>query len=217
MRDALVVFAVAAVMLALASPSQSSVKPLPADVQTQLEEARVWRPGCPVPLSHLRLLTVTRWDFDGRKRTGQLVVDKAVAQPLRQVFRKLYELHFPIRHLSIDDAYGPVGKRPTDGDISGSFECRPAAPSPCARGRGTGSWSNHAYGLAVDLNPIENPYVGCGESHDRRAKRYRDRRIHRRGTVTQQVVAAFRSIGWGWGGSWTGDTKDYMHFSSTGH
>jgi hypothetical protein len=75
----------------------------------------------------------------------------------------------------------------------------------------------HAYGLAVDVNPGENPYVGCGQSSDPRAKRYRDRSHHRRGMVTRRAVKAFRSIGWGWGGSWTGNTKDYMHFSSSGH
>ncbi len=75
----------------------------------------------------------------------------------------------------------------------------------------------HAYGLAVDLNPVENPYVGCGQSRDPAAKKYFNRSIHRRGMVTKAVIRAFRSIGWGWGGSWTGDTKDYMHFSSSGH
>jgi len=75
----------------------------------------------------------------------------------------------------------------------------------------------HAYGLAVDINPVENPYVGCGQSRDPRAKPYFDRSRHRRGMVTQKSIAAFKSAGWGWGGSWTGSTKDYMHFSSTGH
>jgi hypothetical protein len=75
----------------------------------------------------------------------------------------------------------------------------------------------HAYGLAVDLNPVENPYVGCGQSRNPRARRYRDRSRHRRGMVTARVVKAFRSIGWGWGGSWPGNTKDYMHFSASGH
>jgi hypothetical protein len=131
------------------------------------------------------------------------------------VFRKLYALNFPIRHMSFADVYGP--SPPKDGDLSGSFECREAVPSPCDGGTGTGSWSMHAYGLAVDLNPGENPYVGCGQSRDPRTRKYFDRSIHRRGMVTRKVIAAFRSIGWGWGGSWSGDTKDYMHFSSSGH
>jgi D-alanyl-D-alanine carboxypeptidase len=210
------VVALPAVLLALA-PYQSSIEPLPRPVQKQLKQGGYWHKGCPVALSDLRLLTVTHRGWRGRTRTGQLVVNERAARPLARVFRQLYRLHFPIRHLRLDDAYGPRRVRPRDGDISGSFECRQAVPSPCAGGRGTGSWSMHAYGLAVDLNPRENPYVGCGQSRDPTARRYRDRSRHRPGMVTPRVVAAFASIGWGWGGSWTGDTKDYMHFSSTGH
>lgn len=206
-----------AVLLALAPPFQSSVHPLPPPVQKQLKSAGVWHRGCPVALSGLRVLTVTHRDFGGRPQTGQLVVNARAAGPLSRVFRTLYALHFPIRHMSLADAYGPVSGRPRDGDVSGSFECREAVPSPCTGGRGTGSWSMHAYGLAVDLNPVENPYVGCGRSRDPSARTYRDRSRHRRGMVTARVVEAFRSAGWGWGGSWAGNTKDYMHFSATGH
>jgi uncharacterized protein YjlB len=88
-------------------------------------------------------------------------------------------------------------------------------PSPC--GSGTGNWSQHAYGLAVDINPIENPYTGCGRTRERASIPYLNRSRIRPGMVTAAVVRAFRSIGWGWGGSWSGSTKDYMHFSSTGH
>ena len=133
------------------------------------------------------------------------------------MFRRLYSLHFPIRHLSITAAYGSRRSRPADGDMSGSFECREAVPSPCVGGMGTGSWSEHAYGEAVDLNPVENPYVGCGQSRDPKTRPYFNRSRHRRGMVTAAVVRAFRSIGWGWGGSWAGSTKDYMHFSASGH
>jgi hypothetical protein len=210
-------FALPAVLVALAPSFQYSIEPLPRPVQRQLKTAHVWQKGCPVPLSGLRLLTVSHHDFRGHSRTGQLVVNRAAAPPLARVFRKLYALHFPIRHMRLDDAYGPRRDRPRDGDVSGSFECREAVPSPCTGGRGTGSWSMHAYGLAVDLNPVENPYVGCGQSRDPSAARYRDRSRHRRGMVTRRVVRAFASIGWGWGGAWSGNTKDYMHFSSTGH
>jgi D-alanyl-D-alanine carboxypeptidase-like protein len=208
-------FAVPAALLALA-PFHSSIEPLPRPVQAQLKAGGVWQRGCPVPLSDLRLLTVSHRGWRGKTRTGQLIVNERAARPLARVFRQLYALHFPIRHMRLADAYGPRRDRPRDGDVSGSFECRQAVPSPCTGGRGTGSWSMHAYGLAVDLNPVENPYVGCGQSRDPRARRYRDRAEHRRGMVTRRVVRAFGSIGWGWGGSWTGNTKDYMHFSSSG-
>jgi hypothetical protein len=192
---------------------ESSVKPLPAPLEQRLE-ARFWKPGCPVPLSDLRLLTVTHWGFDGREHTGQLVVHRDSAKQLATVFRKLHALKFPIRHMRLDDMYGPRRGRPADNDISGAFHCRRAVPSPC--GTGSGNWSNHAYGHAIDLNPNENPYVGCGAVHDPRSAPYVDRTPLKKGMVTPAVVRAFESIGWGWGGAWTGDTKDYMHFSTTG-
>jgi hypothetical protein len=119
--------------------------------------------------------------------------------------------------MRLTDAYGPKRLRPADGDVTDSFECRQAVPSPCSGGTGTGSWSEHAYGLAVDVNPIENPYVGCGRTRERASLRYLNRSRLRRGMVTTRVVADFRSVGWGWGGSWAGSTKDYMHFSASGH
>jgi D-alanyl-D-alanine carboxypeptidase len=194
----------------------TSIQPLSPAVKAELT-GKYWHQGCPVPLSGLRVLTVTYWGFDGAEHTGQLVVNEHAAAPLGHVFRRLYELRFPIRHLSLSDAYGPARSQPKDGDVSGSFECRQAVPSPCTGGTGTGHWSEHAYGEAVDLNPLENPYVGCGMTRDKTARRYMDRSHHRPGMVTPAVVAAFRSIGWGWGGSWSGSTKDYMHFSATGH
>jgi hypothetical protein len=197
-------------------PFHASVKPLSASVQADLKRG-VWHQGCPVPLSGLRLLTVSYHGFDGRTHTGNLVVNRSAAAPLARVFRKLYGLHFPIHHMAFADAYGPPSSRPADNDISGSFECREAVPSPCIGGNGTGSWSEHAYGEAVDLNPGENPYVGCGQSRDPATQPYFNRSRHRRGMVTPAVVRAFRSIGWGWGGSWAGSTKDYMHFSASGH
>ena len=195
---------------------RSSVRALPAPLRAQLRNG-YWHAGCPASLSELRLLTVTHWGFDGEPHSGQLVVSGSSAVALQSVFRRLYELRWPIRHMQLQDMYGPARGRPKDNDISGSFHCRQAVPSPCTGGTRSGHWSNHAYGLAIDLNPSENPYVGCGMSHDPSTRRFMDRSPLRRGMVTPAVVAAFRSIGWGWGGSWSGSTKDYMHFSYNGH
>jgi hypothetical protein len=210
--------ALPAVLAVLApSASQASIRPLPSPVQKQLKDGGFWQKGCPVGLSNLRLLTVTHRDFQGRDQTGQLIVNKTAARALESVFRQLHELRFPIRHMRLADAYGPVRDRPRDNDVSASFACRKAVPSPCPGAGGPRSRSNHADGLAVDLNPIENPYVGCGQTRDPRTMPYRDRSRHRRGMVTRRVIKAFASIGWGWGGAWTGNTKDYMHFSVNGH
>ena len=195
---------------------ESSVRELPAPLEASLEKTNSWHAGCPAGLSDLRLLTVTHWDWEGRPRTGQLVVHEDVAQSLRQVFKRLYQLRFPIRHMRLADMYGPRRARPEDGDITGSFRCRQSVPSPCVGGNASGRWSNHAYGYAIDINPVENPYVGCGQTRDPTSVRYMDRSRLRKGMVTPAVVRAFRSIGWGWGGDWSGETKDYMHFSVNG-
>src|ERR671924_477529 len=131
-----------------------SIQPLPPPLRNQIAAHR-WHQGCPVPLSRLRVLTVSYWGFDGRTYTGRLVVNQTAAAPLLAVFRRLYGLHFAIRRMQ------PVLN---SGDVTSSFDCRAAAPSPCPGTKATGHWSMHAYGLAVDVNPIENPYAGCGRS-----------------------------------------------------
>jgi hypothetical protein len=193
------------------------IAPLPRALEGQLEARRFWHPGCPVSRADLRLLTVPYWGFDRHVHAGELIVNARAASPLGTVFKKLYRLRFPIRHMTIPEFYGPRTMHPADGDPTASFECRQAVPSPCSGGTGTGSWSMHAYGLAVDVNPVENPYVGCGQTRDQATRPYRDRSRQRRGMVTSGVIEAFRSVGWRWGGSWSGNTKDYMHFSATGH
>jgi hypothetical protein len=211
-------FVVASVAAALSVQAfHASSQPLPAPVRRMVVASHHWYPKCPVPLSGLRVLTVTYWGWDGRPHTGQIVTNANAVAPLTTVFRKLYALHFPIHHMQLGDEYGPPSSVPRDGDVTYSMSCRQAVPSPCSGGTGTGSWSMHAYGDAIDINPVENPYVGCGQTRDKTAVSFMKRTPLRRGMVTPAVYAAFRSVGWGWGGSWYGSTKDYMHFSSTGH
>ena len=211
---------VLALSLLLALPHSgfhSSIEPVPNSVKAQMKAHGFFHSNCPVAMSQLRVLTVTIRGFDSHNHTGQLVVNASAAAPLAKVFHQLYRLHFPIRHMQLIQMYGPKSAIPADDDVSGAFDCRQAVPSPCVGGNGTGSWSMHAYGLAVDINPRENPYVGCGQSRDPATRPYFNRSRHRPGMVTGRVVSAFRSIGWGWGGAWAGSTKDYMHFSSSGH
>ena len=217
MTRALFVVALAVALHAPPEPRfDASVHPLSASNRADLKRIGSWRPVCPVPMSRLRLLSVTYWGFDRRTHTGQIVVNERAAHPLKKVFRRLFELRFPIRHMRFKDQYSLVSSRPDDIDISGSFDCGKAKPSPCSPGAATG-WSNHAYGLAIDLNPVENPYTCGGRAFHPESEPYMDRSRLRKGMVTPEVVRAFRSIGWGWGGDWTGPTKDYTHFSVTGH
>jgi D-alanyl-D-alanine carboxypeptidase-like protein len=168
-----------------------------------------WRPGCPVPLSDLRLLMLTYRGFDGGVHTGKLVANKDAAATLVAVFRRLYVAGFPIRRMRRVDAYGGDDYRSIEADNTSAFNCRAAT--------GSAHWSQHAYGRAIDVNPIENPYVSGGTTSHPASRPYLDRSRHRPGMAYEGglLVESFRAAGWGWGGTWTG-IKDYQHFSSNG-
>jgi hypothetical protein len=195
----------------------ASVKPLPPPVRAEIS-GRFWHAGCPVPLSQLRVLTVTYWGFDARPHNGQMIVNAEVAHPLVKVFHRLYAMRFPIHHMSLKYMYGPAGTpRPRDGDFTGSFSCRQAVPSPCSGGSGTGSWSMHAYGEAIDVNDVENPYIEGGRVIPPAGKAFVNRSRVRPGMAVagRVLVNAFARVGWGWGGHFAG-TPDYQHFSVNG-
>jgi hypothetical protein len=168
-----------------------------------------WKPGCPVALRDLRLLTLSHWDFDGRSRTGRLIVHRAVARDIVRAFRELHAARFPIRRMWLIDAYGGSDFRSIEADNTSAFNCRYV--------EGTTRWSNHAYGTAIDVNPIENPYVSGGRTSHRASRRYVERARRRPGMAHEggALVRAFDRIGWGWGGRWT-SVKDYQHFSASG-
>jgi hypothetical protein len=169
-----------------------------------------WRPGCPVQLEDLRLVTVTHWGFDGSAKTGRLVVHEDWARAIRTVMRKLFRARYPVRKMQLIDAYGGSDFASIEADNTSAFNCRAAT--------GSGSWSQHAYGLAIDLNPIENPYVENGRVYHEASRPYVNRSKRLKGMIRAggTVVRAFASIGWGWGGSWSGSVKDYQHFSASG-
>ncbi len=175
-----------------------------------------WHKGCPVGLSGLRLLTLRYWGFDGNVHEGPMVVNALVSRDVVRVFRRLFEARFPIKILHLAAPYrGPQDDDPNDRrDWTVGFNCRPVltARGPLPR------WSQHASGLAIDINPIENPYVtGDGFVKNNHARRYRNRSLRRPGMIRpgDVVVRAFAAVGWKWGGYWMSE-KDYMHFSLTG-
>lgn len=192
------------------------IAPLTSAQKQDLIRSGEWHAGCPVWLPQLRVVTYRYYGFDHRTHLGQIVVNEKVAHPVATVFAKLRAMRFPIRDGAFASIYGPHAWK--SGDVTASYECRDAAPSPCSSGSSTHHWSMHAYGEAVDVDPRENPYVGCGMTRDKTAVSYRKRSNVRPGMVTPAIYrASFGSIGWGWGGLWTGSTKDYMHFSINGH
>jgi hypothetical protein len=168
-----------------------------------------WHQGCPVALRDLRLVRARYIGFDGRVHTGRLVVNRDAAHDLVTVLRSLYAARFPIRRLELVDRYGGSDFRSIEADNTSAFNCRYVA--------GTSRWSEHSYGRAIDVNPIENPYVSGGRTSHRASVPFLDRTPCRRGMACpgSVLVQAFQSIGWGWGGYWSG-AKDYQHFSASG-
>jgi hypothetical protein len=170
-----------------------------------------WRPGCPVPPAHLRRVRLRYVGFDGRSHVGSLVVNERVVRDVVGVFRSLYRARFPIRRMRPIDAYRGSDDRSAAADNTSSFNCRKAVAP------GTTSWSMHAYGLAIDVNDVENPYLEGGHVIPPAGARYRDRSRVRPGMAVERgtLVRAFDRAGWGWGGRW-GGSPDYQHFSTNG-
>jgi hypothetical protein len=168
-----------------------------------------WRPGCPVGPARLRLLRLSYWGFDGRERIGSLVVRDRVAPDVVRVFRRLHAARFPIRRLRKVDAYRGSDDASMAADNTSAFNCRFVS--------GTRRWSQHAYGEAIDVNPVENPYVQGSRVSPPAGRRYVDRSRVRPGMAVSGgvLVRAFAAVGWQWGGRWSG-TPDYQHFSTTG-
>jgi D-alanyl-D-alanine carboxypeptidase len=168
-----------------------------------------YRAGCPVGPAQLRLLRLGYWDFRGRSRIGSLVVRDRVAGDVVGVFRRLHAARFPIRRLRKVDAYRGSDDASMAADNTSAFNCRFVS--------GTRRWSQHAYGEAIDVNPVENPYVQGAEVRPPAGRRYLDRSNVRPGMAVWSgvLVRAFAAVGWQWGGRW-GGTPDYQHFSTTG-
>jgi hypothetical protein len=178
---------------------------------TAAELGASWHPGCPVGPSQLRTVRVSYVGFDGRAHTGTLVVNSAVVADTETVFRRLYVVRFPIKRIEPIARYGGSDTRSMAVDNTSAFNCRYAVAS------GPKRWSVHAFGEAIDVNTIENPYVLGGKVLPPAGRPYVDRSRYRKGMATANgvLVRAFASVGWLWGGRWTA-SPDWQHFSKTG-
>ncbi len=198
-----------------AHPSQTALASFTASTSGPLAPADVpytWRPGCPVGPSQLREIRLSYVGFDGRAHTGTIVVNAAVTGTVVGVFRALYRARFPIRRMEPVDAFHGSDPRSMAADNTSGFNCRLAVAG------GTPSWSMHAYGDAIDVNTVENPYLEPGQPVQPSAgAAFTDRALHRPGMAYPggALVDAFVAAGWGWGGYWAGG-PDYQHFSTNG-
>jgi hypothetical protein len=164
---------------------------------------------CPVGFDQLRVVEVPYVGYDGTTRRGTVIVNADVAEDVTDVFDRLLQVGFPIERV---DAIDPIPVDATSRISSNNtvgFKCRAV--------RGGTSWSQHAYGHAIDINPVDNPAVRDGQATPPLGADRIDRSLQEVGMIHEgdEVTAAFDLIGWGWGGRWTSH-QDHMHFSLTG-
>jgi poly-gamma-glutamate synthesis protein (capsule biosynthesis protein) len=190
----------------------SSIQKITPEIKKRMLKGDSWRKGCPVPLSDLRYIQISHYDFDGVAQTGELIMHKAVANDIVDIFRELYILKYPIYQMGLVSDFSSNDYRSIEADNTSAYNCRNIA--------GGSKWSKHAYGLAIDINPIENPYHKV-DKHSIHAKSLPyEKRTHKalidsqdRAMLLRQDKAtqAFIKRGWNWGGDWK-YTKDYQHF-----
>lgn len=158
----------------------------------------------------LREVRVTYWGYDGAAHVGGLIVHRSVASDVSGAFGKLYDGRFQIRRIHPVTVYGSDDDRSMAANNTSAFNCRGVT--------GGSSWSEHSYGTAIDINPVQNPYVAVsGTVLPPSGKPWADRAVPVPGMVKPGgvVVRAFADIGWGWGGNWR-TLKDYQHVSQSG-
>ncbi len=203
----------AAALLGTAAPALAQSPAFSATVTrvTAADLPHSWRKGCPVGPAQLRAIHLNHWGFDGRTHNGVLIVNADVTSATITIFRRLFATRFPVRGIRSVDDFGGSDASSMQADNTSGFNCRYAVAP------GKPSWSAHAYGRAIDVNPVENPYLEGGQVRPPNGKPYRDRSRHRPGMAYRggTLVSAFAAQNWPWGGRWT-SSPDYQHFSADG-
>ena len=196
---------------AAAAPPAVAPPPVPAGPGihpvTAAELGASWRPGCPVGPDRLRRVELDYLGFDNRTHRGELIVHEALATEVMSIFAQLYRLGYPIQRMTTVEHYPAA-------DDELSMEDNNTSAFNCRNLPGSTRWSQHAYGRAIDVNPLLNPYIdGTGAFQPRNAAPYLDRSRADHGLLHggEPAVRAFTDRGWRWGGQWRSPV-DYQHF-----
>ena len=172
-------------------------------------EGNTWQEGCPVPPGDLRYLKVLCVDIDGETHEGEIIVNYHIAEEVLEIFRKLYEAAYPVEKIRLADEYGGVDELSMEDNNTSAFNFRLIT--------GSSVISKHALGLAVDINPLYNPYVRYLDDgmllEPATAGGYLDRTAEFPYKIREDDLCCrlFSEYGFEWGGYWT-SCKDYQHF-----
>lgn len=198
--------------ISLFADYQSSISQITPQIKKRMIEGNSWRNGCPVSLKDLRYLRVKHIDFRGKEMMGEIVVHKGVSVEVTEIFKNLYAMAYPVKKMKLVSDYAGNDWQSIEADNTSAFNCRNAT--------GSKQWSKHSYGKAIDINPIENPYISRkGHISHKASLDYRQRAHKNLSSAAKavllksdQAVQLFKKYGWEWGGDWL-EVKDYQHFA----
>lgn len=162
--------------------------------------------GCPVPFDELRLIKFLHYDYNQSVTQGELIVHQKVSEGLKIILKNLFEAQFPFQRVKRVDYYQADDVTSMKANNTSAFNCRPITGKK-------NEFSLHSYGLAIDINPLVNPYVKGDTVLPAEGVIYKDRTIDAKGVIRENdlIVEEFKKQGWRWGGEWT-RLQDYQHF-----
>lgn len=192
---------------------EAKIKPINKYTKQRMIEGKTWRKNCPVHIKDLRYIRIKHKNFHRSEKMGEMIVHKDVAKEVVEIFRELYNIGYPIRQIRLVSDFAGSDWRSIEADNTSAFNCRKTSTK-------SGKWSKHAYGKAIDINPIENPFVHkSGKVSHVKSYKY-IKRVHKNKSFADKAVLLkndkavkiFEKYGWKWGGEFN-PYKDYQHFS----
>ena len=191
---------------------ESKISQITPEIKQRMVKGNSWKEGCPVPLQDLRYLRIKHVDFNGKDQMGEIIVHKEVSDEVIEIFEALYDIHYPIHQMRLVSDYKGSDWQSIESDNTSAFNCRKAT--------GSKKFSKHSYGKAIDINPIENPYIfRSGKSSHKASAPFLKRKRTSQSAPQKamllpndEATRIFKKYGWKWGGDWSG-VKDYQHFS----
>jgi hypothetical protein len=214
----------AALCLALAAPSQAGeisaasakIEPVPDLIWSYMQDKsyNTKLKGC-AQREDLVMLTLPYWNYKNQAKIGQLIVHKSQGKTVKEIFVRLYtDKSYQFESIKLVDEFGGNDRASMNANNTSGYNCRIVA--------GSQRLSSHARGLAIDINPLVNPYVWREGTSPLGGKKW-DTLKERQAAKDQPgmiladspIVKLFKAKGWGWGGEWN-SSKDYQHFSADG-
>ena len=185
-----------------------NIKEIPSTIVKEMQHKNVWQSDCPISIEQLRLVEISHFNFEGNIQSGEIIVLDKLAQSVLKIFEELMVIKFPIHSVYLIDKYEGDDEKSMAANNSSSFNFRMIV--------GSTKVSMHAYGLAIDINPVQNPYLeikddGSVQVHPKSGVDFLNRSNIRPGMV-EPIVPIFKKYGFSeWGGNWN-KPIDYHHF-----